>query len=360
MLKDSNKNKVGRPKLADTELKKKSLIISGVSLIVVLILVGIGLAVLNVIPFKKMKGTVTCTEIPEALRPGGNHEYGFDDLAFYSAVVNRYNFKTSYCDTITEEQLATINDLQAIDIGIESANGIQYLTGLTQLDLSENQLTSIDLSQNTALNNMRLSYNQLTNIIFPSSTQNFGDFSLDYNNLSGTLDLSNIHFRSGYPVLDVSHNNLDEVILPSNASFDHIDVSYNNLTSIEFNNITSPGLDLNNNQLVEIRGLENVDELWYLIVDNNKLSYINIPNFELSRWDKSELSFYNNPMSNTKYLLKGDEIDYNPITLNDNFPITVEVSDKNVISLSNNKLKGLKEGSSIIKMSNENIKSQKK
>ena len=65
------KNKVGRPKLADTKLKKESLIVSLVCVIFSVALLFIGAYELNIIPnTSKLKGSVNtnlCTSIPEEL-----------------------------------------------------------------------------------------------------------------------------------------------------------------------------------------------------------------------------------------------------------------------------------------------------
>ena len=53
-----DKKKVGRPKLADNNLKKKSLMISGICLIVVIALVLTGIKILNIRP-NKLKGEAT-------------------------------------------------------------------------------------------------------------------------------------------------------------------------------------------------------------------------------------------------------------------------------------------------------------
>ena len=59
MLKKEVKNKVGRPKLADTKLKKKSYIMLGISALLILILLSGGLVSLNILPkFGKVKGSV--------------------------------------------------------------------------------------------------------------------------------------------------------------------------------------------------------------------------------------------------------------------------------------------------------------
>ena len=56
------KNKVGRPKLADTKLKKESMIIVSICMVIAIILIAGGLITLNIVDFPKLKGSVTTDE----------------------------------------------------------------------------------------------------------------------------------------------------------------------------------------------------------------------------------------------------------------------------------------------------------
>lgn len=125
--KKEEKSKVGRPRLADFETKKKAFITLGISLVLVVILLSGGLVSLNIMPnFNRLKGTVNtslCSEIParfqpydEVNNPEGLYEYGFTDPKFYSAVLSAGNTTkyvseiypyndSSYCNTISEEDL---------------------------------------------------------------------------------------------------------------------------------------------------------------------------------------------------------------------------------------------------------------
>ena len=69
--------KVGRPKLADNNLKKKSLIISGICLIVVIALILTGIKILDITP-KKLKGEATEYKTYEV-----GEEFCLDTECFY-------------------------------------------------------------------------------------------------------------------------------------------------------------------------------------------------------------------------------------------------------------------------------------
>ena len=246
-MKKEQKNKVGRPKLADKKLKKKSYIILGISALLLVILISGTLASLNLIPStKKLKGsTVYCTSIPDHLAYNEQtNPNGFKDLNFYKNVVyaygkqqtnNYYYNSTEYCDTITEEQLSTITDLNAPKEGIISANGVQYLTGLKDFYLNNNQLTSIDLSHNTALEDLNLNNNQLTSIDL-SHNSNLRNVWLEYNNLSN-IDLTNV--TESYVSLYDNNFNKSIYIMESEEKISSIifPESYEPTYSIEDKNI---------------------------------------------------------------------------------------------------------------------------
>ncbi len=168
------KRSVGRPKLADTKLKKQSLIMLVVCLAVVLTLLFTGAYKLNIIKFNRLKGELACTEIPLNMQPRSESnpegvEHGFTDINFYTAVINAYA-KTqklssiNYCERISVDKLSIITELLAYDKNISDVSGIQYLTGLKRLSLSNNNITSIDLSNNSQLTRLDLSNTKLSEL----------------------------------------------------------------------------------------------------------------------------------------------------------------------------------------------------
>ena len=169
------KNKVGSPKLVDTKLKKESLIVSWVCVIFSVVLLFIGAYELNIIPnTSKLKGSANtnlCTSIPEELMYNEEtNPDGFKDTKFFSAVLSaaqvsgNYKFNnSSYCSTITKEDLNEITSVYINDLKSYDPNGIQYLTNLDVLNIY-GYLHSIDLSKNKKLRSLTLSYSRLTEI----------------------------------------------------------------------------------------------------------------------------------------------------------------------------------------------------
>ena len=355
--KKEEKNKVGRPRLADTDTKKKALIMCTSSLLLVVALLAGSLVTLNILPnFNKLKGNVSlCTEIPARFKsynaetnPDGLHEYGFTDPKFYSVVVASYNSNSTYCSTITEEQLASITSLYAYNSGLTNADGIEYLTGLTTLDLSSNNLSSIDVSKNTALTSLTLGHNNLSSIDLSSNTA-LRELGLYNNNLS-SIDVSN---NTALYHLELLNNNLSSIDLDGLISLEWLFLSDNNLSgTLDLSTNTSISLVyLNNNNLNEVI-LGNNENLSELILHNNNLKNIDlsgVPNL-------MGITLQNNPLTNTIYMLKDSIVNYNEnIKLKEGLEVTYGVDDLEVALYEDGKLKALKEGTTIVKMLNENI-----
>ena len=76
------------------------------------------------------------------------------------------NFKQFQIDRngdgqISEKEAATATSVSASFGGIRNMDEIKYFTAITYLDCTENQLTSLDVSNNTSLTNLYCTTNQL-------------------------------------------------------------------------------------------------------------------------------------------------------------------------------------------------------
>ncbi|MBQ7003142.1 MAG: leucine-rich repeat domain-containing protein, partial [Oscillospiraceae bacterium] len=74
------------------------------------------------------------------------------------------NFDTTDDDMLTVEEIAAVTEINFYSAGITTVSdltGVAYFTALTYLDCSSNQLTSLDVSQNTMLEYLDCGYNPL-------------------------------------------------------------------------------------------------------------------------------------------------------------------------------------------------------
>ncbi len=283
--KKEEKNKIGRPKLADTELKKKSIIMSVVSLLLVVILLSGGLVSFNIIPkFNKLKGTVNvnlCSEIPARYQPKsesnpeGTYDYGFTDPKFYSAVVSTYNSDTSYCSAITEDQLKSITKFSygIFPSGITNVDGLEYLTNLTHLEITSSNISSINVSKNTALDTLILNNNNLSRIDVSANT------SLTTLDLSNS-DLINIDLSQNTALtsLNLSNNYLRSINVSKNTALEYLNLDQNQVGSI----------DLSQNTSLKSLSLEQVYLRSIDLSHNIALEYLNMPFNYLSNIDLSQ------------------------------------------------------------------------
>ena len=87
------------------------------------------------------------------------NETTFPDAIFRAYV--KENFDTTADDILTSSELAQIKDIDVTGKGISDLTGIQYFTQLTHLNCSDNELTTLDISQNTSLSSMDFSINPI-------------------------------------------------------------------------------------------------------------------------------------------------------------------------------------------------------
>lgn len=115
----------------------------------------------------------------------GNIE--FTDAKLLSALVADKSINTDGDDGISRAEAAAAESMDISAKGVTSLDGIEYFTGLKELDCSENELTSIDLSKLTNLTSLICSYTGLTSLDISKNTE------LTYLNCSnGKLDTLDI------------------------------------------------------------------------------------------------------------------------------------------------------------------------
>lgn len=102
------------------------------------------------------------------------NNYYFDDMNFYSCVVDGYNEATgnsyNYSARLGADQLKEIKNLPCNNKNVISTKGIDKLINLETADLSNNGISTINLSKNTKLNTLKIYNNKLTTIDLTSNT----------------------------------------------------------------------------------------------------------------------------------------------------------------------------------------------
>ena len=146
---------------------------------------------------------------------------------------------------------------------------IGWFKNITELQCWSNQLTSLDVSNNTALTSLYCFNNQLTTLDLSNNT---ALYFLDCNsNQLTNLDVSN---NAALGEIDCSHNQINELDLTNNTSLRILNCLDNNLKSLIVNNTGLYELNCYNNQLTR------------LIVSNNaKLKTLNCYDNQLTTLD---------------------------------------------------------------------------
>jgi Leucine-rich repeat (LRR) protein len=228
---------------------------------------------------------------------------------FKTCVLEAYNEKYAGLDEVAasrgdiQERLAQITKLECERKDIMSVEGIQYLTGLTTLNLYYNNLREIDLSKNTALTNLYLSNNNLREIDLSKNTA-LTNLHLSNNNLSAI----NLNKNKVLKELVMSDNNLREINLSKNIDLTWLTLINNNLSEVDLSKNTAlKNLYLSNNNLSEVDLSKNT-ALKNLYLSNNNLSEVDLSkntalkNLYLSNNNLSEVDLSKNTALTNLYL----------------------------------------------------------
>ncbi|MDY8138019.1 T9SS type A sorting domain-containing protein [Aquimarina sp. 2201CG5-10] len=207
-------------------------------------------------------------------------------------------------------KLEVLNIVNIDGEAISDLTGIEDFTSLEELRCGSNNLTSLDLSNNTNLTSLNATDNDLTTIDISKNTK-LESLTINRNNLT-SVDVSNnillenlvIGGNTNISALDVSQNTLLSFLDASNCSLTSIDLSNNPaLLEIYIDENDLTGIDLSNNPLLEdlyisfnpitslnLSNLSNLDEFYAEGCDLEELNIKNGGNSNISYFDTT-----NNP-----------------------------------------------------------------
>ena len=196
--------------------------------------------------------------------PDDNFEQALIDLGFDSAPLD---------DNVLTSNISSITDLDITSRSITDLTGIEDFISLTNLDCSENQLTTLNISQNTNLIELYCGTNQLTN--------------LDVTNLSNLVrlwcfsnQLSNLNVSQnpGLISLRCENNRLTSLDATNNSILNVLVCEQNQISAIDVSN--SVGLNrfqCGNNLLTNLDVSANTN-LSYLSCEQNQITNLNLLN----------------------------------------------------------------------------------
>ena len=230
---------------------------------------------------------LTCIQVDDAVYSTTNWTDIDAQTSFSNFCIDLYtyvpddNFEQAlidlnYDDVLDDYVLTTnINTLTSINLsnkGIADATGIEAFVALTSLTINNNNLSTIDVSNNTQLEFLNIRYNNLTAINVSANT--LLDVLYARNNL-----LSSIDANTQLTHLELANNNLTAINVSNLLLLEELKVSLNTINTI----------DVTNNTALEVLHLESCGLSSIDLTANNNLSEFYIHNNSLTTLSVSNM-----------------------------------------------------------------------
>ncbi len=219
------------------------------------------------------------------------------DDAFEQKLID-LGYDNTMNDYVVTANISGVTFLFASDLGIQDATGIEDFESIQTLYFNNNNISEIDISQNTQLEFFQIAGNNLSNIDLSNNTllesldisnnilasvdiannQNLFFLSCDNNQISN-LDLSN---NIALGLLNAHYNNLIELDLSQNINLSYIWIKGNPIEDLDFsnnsnlnevnardcNNLTSLNMKNGNNTILTQFLSDNCPNLFCIQVDD--------------------------------------------------------------------------------------------
>ena len=157
------------------------------------------------------------------------NEANFPDEVFRNYISENYDVDSNGVLSDSEIEEAKVFLLDSMEIS--DLKGIEYFTSLIKLFTNKNQLTSLDLSKNTALERLECNYNQLMSLDLSNNTA-LTSLWCDHNQLT-SLDISKNAALSGLYCYD---NQLTSLDLGNKSELKFLYCGQNQLTALDVSN----------------------------------------------------------------------------------------------------------------------------
>ena len=212
------------------------------------------------------------------------------DVNFKNALLADTNINTLDDGEISlAEAEAFTGTIDVQNLGIGDLTGIEAFLNITGLDAANNNLSSINLNDNSLLESVILNGNPLGTLDLSGNVA-LNHLQVAECSLSGGIDLSN---QTNLTFLSIGGNSLTTLDLSANTVLDDLRANPNNLTTLDLSNNTALRfLRLGNNQLttLNLTGLANLVQLFAF---NNMLESIDVS----SLGNVTNMSLFDNPIA---------------------------------------------------------------
>ena len=180
------------------------------------------------------------------------------DGAFRFVILRAYDMNDD--GIIDRDEANAIDSIDCSGMHISTLKGVELFPDLTYLDCSGNQLTSLDVSKNTALTELSCADNQLTSLDVSGLTA-LTNLECDRNQLT-SLDVSDC---TALTILDCYGNQLTSLDVSGCMTLTNLECGFNsNLTSLDVSGCTALTiLDCYGNQLtsLDVSGCMTLEDL---------------------------------------------------------------------------------------------------
>ena len=169
----------------------------------------------------------------------------FPDANFRTVVKK---FDTNQDSSLSDTEIAAVKKINCSNKGITNLKGIEYFTSLNILWCTDNQLTALDVSENTALTKLNCCFNKLTSL---DVSKNMALTILECNaNRLTSLDVSK---NTALTELYCNENQLTSLDVSKNTALISLSCVCNQLTSLDVSKNTAlTDLDCDINQLTSL------------------------------------------------------------------------------------------------------------
>ena len=151
-------------------------------------------------------------------------------------------------DYVTSANINTVTILDVAGLNITNLTGIEDFISLTYLSCLNNQITSLNLNNNTALEFLSCYMNQLTSLDVTQNTA-LTDLNCYYNQLT-SLDISQ---NTALTWFSCSNNQITSLDVSQNTALNFFSCTLNSLTSLDVSqNIALTDLLCGQNQLINL------------------------------------------------------------------------------------------------------------
>ncbi len=194
---------------------------------------------------------------------------------------------------ITQADMASLEELEAIKSGIHDLTGIEFAINLIKLELGDNRISDVSpLKELTNLSRLRLGANYKISDVSPlKELTNLKFLDIDSNRI---LDVSPLKELTNLTWLDIDDNRIVDVSpLKELTNLKYLDLDGNRISDIsplkELTNLTF--LDIDENEISDISPLKELTNLTVLDIEGNKISDISVLSTLINL---TELDLHNN------------------------------------------------------------------